>query len=162
MPLHDINDCPQTPTLSQIQDTLKRLDAHGERTAVALESIAAQGAILGSHEKRLDKHDLDLREVFNRVNDEHKLTDLTVAVRGVAARVEALELAQAKEEGVEETEARIEAQQEAVALVDKKFWTDLKLKLLNPIIFSVFFLAWLVEKYGLATKLKALLKEFKG
>jgi hypothetical protein len=67
MPTHPIEDCPHNPTFMHISKTLDRLDSHTERAAIAMEEMAAQGAILANHEARLNKHDLDLREVFGRV-----------------------------------------------------------------------------------------------
>lgn len=64
---HSLEECPQNPTIGRIEDTLSRLDAHGERTAVALETIAAQGILVSQHEKRLDKHDEHFNELFTRV-----------------------------------------------------------------------------------------------
>lgn len=70
---HESSGCNQIPVFDRISlnfnhinETLTRLDGHGERTAVALEAIAAQGAIVASHEKRLDSHDAALGEVFQR------------------------------------------------------------------------------------------------
>jgi hypothetical protein len=43
------------------------LDDSSARTAIALEQIAAQGVMVASHEKRLDKHSADLGEAFTRL-----------------------------------------------------------------------------------------------
>jgi len=159
---HAIEDCPQNPTLAHIQSTLERLDKHGERTAAALESIARQGAILGSHEKRLDKHDMDLREFFNRVNDERKLNLLTLELKDVAARVTSLEMAHAKEAGEEIVETKIQMRREGDERERKKFWTELKIRMITPIMFGLFFALWLIDKWNLVLKFKELLKDFRG
>jgi len=141
---HNIDVCAQTQTFEQIKETLRRLDAHGERTAIALEHIAEQGAIVAQHEKRLDKHDIDLREVFHRVNDQERL-------ERVEQKVAELEKKVAKEEGAEE-----------VAVEKKKFWTDLKLQLATPIMVAAFFFLWLTGKLEIAAKLLKLWREFAG
>lgn len=141
---HHTEVCTQTQTFEQIKETLRRLDAHGERTAIALEHIAEQGAIVAQHEKRLDKHDLDLREVFHRVNDQDRL-------ERVEQKVAELEKKVAKEEGAEE-----------VAVEKKKFWTDLKLQMATPIMVAVFFTLWLIGKLEIVAKLLRLWKEFTG
>jgi len=137
-------ECSQTQTFEQIKETLRRLDAHGERTAVALEHIAEQGAIVAQHEKRLDKHDLDLREVFHRVNDQDRLERVELKVAELEKKV-------AKEEGAE-----------AVVEEKKKFWTDVKLQLVTPALAGSFFLLWLIDKMGFLTRLLSLWREFAG
>jgi len=57
---HTINDCPQDPKIHRMEKIL-------DRVVVALETIAEQGAIVSGHEKRLDKHDKELFEVFSRI-----------------------------------------------------------------------------------------------
>jgi len=57
---HTVADCPQDPKIN-------RLEAVLDRVVTALETIAEQGAIVSGHEKRLDKHDKDLSEVFSRI-----------------------------------------------------------------------------------------------
>lgn len=57
---HTVADCPQQPTLTHLVQL-------GERTASALEQIAEQGAMVMSHEKRLDKMDLNVNELYSRV-----------------------------------------------------------------------------------------------
>lgn len=154
---HTLEDCPQNPTLAQIQSTLKRLDAHGERTAVALESIAAQGAILGSHEKRLDKHDVDFREMFSRINDERKLDKLAADVESVAARVVALEKDHAKEAGAEAVEAlALDAAREKT-----KFWTEFKIRMITPVMLATVILLWLIGKWELVQRVAAIVREFR-
>lgn len=157
---HTLLNCPQNPVLLNMTLTLRRLDAHTERTAIAMEAIAAQGAIIGSHEKRLDKNDLDTREVFKRLNDTTKADKLTSEVVALEGRVTLLEKAHAKEEGAEEIEARLEAQQEEANKEKRKFWTELKIKLITPVMFTLFFSLWLIDKWSLAEKFKALLREF--
>lgn len=65
--LHPIDDCPHNPTFEHIAKTLDRLDSHTERTAVAMEEMAKQGAILNNHEHRLNTYEKDLRECFGRL-----------------------------------------------------------------------------------------------
>lgn len=65
--MHSLNECPQNPTIERIEDTLERLEKHGERTAIALEVIASQVVRTDYLEKRVDKHDEDLKESFSRL-----------------------------------------------------------------------------------------------
>lgn len=67
MPDHTLEDCPHNPTFVHIAKMLDRLDAHTERAAIAMEEMAKQGAIVNNHEARLNKHDLDFREAFRRI-----------------------------------------------------------------------------------------------
>ena len=67
MPEPHIDGCLHTETFMQIRDTLTRLDRHTERSAIAMEEMAAQGAILKNHEQRLNKNEADIDEVFERV-----------------------------------------------------------------------------------------------
>ena len=138
------SECIQVQTFEQIQATLRRLDAHGERTAVALEQIAQQGAMVAGHEKRLDKHDIDLRECFSRVNDNARLERLETKVAD-------LEVKLAKDEGAE-----------SVVEKHEKFWTEVRLKLITPIITVAFLALWLADRTGTITKLVALWREFNG
>lgn len=154
-PHYSPSDCGQTQTFAQIEATLRRLDAHGERTAVALEHIAEQGAMVAGHEKRLDKHDLDFREMFNRINDQSRLEK-------VEAKVHELEKKLAGEEAAEELEAQIQARIEADDTIKKKFWTDVKVRMITPATAVLFFAIWLIDKWDLVLKLKMLMAEFKG
>ena len=65
--MHSLNECPQNSTIERIEDTLERLEKHGERTAVALEVIASQVVRTDHLEKRVDKHDEHFNEAFNRL-----------------------------------------------------------------------------------------------
>jgi hypothetical protein len=64
---HALADCPHNPTFEHMIKTLDRLDSHTERTAVAMEEMAKQGAILANHEHRLNTYESDLREAFGRL-----------------------------------------------------------------------------------------------
>lgn len=78
---HTLEECPQNPTLERFGETLSRLDSHTERTAIAMERLAAQGVMVNNHEKRLDKHDQDLGEIFRwrrGVEKEHSRSRLVV------------------------------------------------------------------------------------
>lgn len=139
---HTLAECPQNPTLDHIMTTLTRLDAHGERTARALEAIAAQSVAVEGHEKRLDKHDQDFRELFSRVNDQ-------VRIERVEERVFELEKKHAREDGADEV---IEEQ--------KKFWTGVKTQLTPYAPAAVFFVFYLLDRFGIFLKALELWKEF--
>jgi hypothetical protein len=65
--MHPLEDCPHNETFRHIGETLGRLDRHTERTAIAMEEMAAQGAILKNHEARLNVHEKDIDEAFERI-----------------------------------------------------------------------------------------------
>lgn len=60
MAQHNLDDCPQAPTIERMDRTL-------ERVALALEQIAQHTVMVQAHEKRLDVHDEDFREAFERI-----------------------------------------------------------------------------------------------
>ena len=170
---HTIIDCPQNPVLASINQTLarwdKRMDRQDdlmERQAAALETLAAQGAIVAGHEKRLDKHDIDFREMFSRINDEKRLDKLTTDLETLAAKVIVLEKVHAKEEGEEIVEARVQARIDEDASIDKKFWTEFKIRMITPVsgafFFTVGFVLWLADRYDLLVWLRTLISEYKG
>ena len=74
MPLHPIEDCPHNETFLHIGKTLDRVDRHTERVAIAMEQMAQHSIIIDLHEKRLDKHDQDFRESFDRLRKVEKHT----------------------------------------------------------------------------------------
>lgn len=141
---HSLAECPQNPTLEHIVKTLDRFALQGERTASALEEIAAQGVAVANHEKRLDKHDLDFRELFSRVNDQARL-DM------VESRVASLELKHAKEAGIEEVEVE-----------QKKFWAGIKTQLVPYIPMLALFTLYVLDRFGLVLKVLELWQKFKG
>lgn len=114
---HFIDECPQAPTINHIVHGVTKLEKISERTALALEKIAEQGALITSHDHRIEKLERDADECF--------------------ARLRPIERIHAKEEGMEEVEAE-----------GRKFWTDVKLKLLNPILLGIFFVFWAMDKYS--------------
>jgi len=145
---HALVDCAQGPILAHIMATLEHMDTRGERTAVALEQIAAQGAMMAGHEKRLDKHDEAFTVVFNRINDQARL-------ERVEQKLVELEKKIAKEDGAEEVIYVARAER-------RKFWTDVKLKMIGPCLTFLFFALWLCDKMNLFTKARALWCQFTG
>lgn len=148
---HPLEDCPHNETFMHISATLKRLDRHTERSAIAMEEMAAQGAILKNHEVRMEKQDKDIGEAFSRIRI---LEDTTVSVEDfdkVRHKVSKMELQHAKEYGADEV---IEKQQE--------FWSGVKQQVTANALMGMLFIIWLVDKFNVAQAIAKLWKEMKG
>jgi hypothetical protein len=160
---HSAAECIQTPALTalsqtiaaqgqtqlHILDSLKRLDAHGERTAAAMERMAENSATIEAQTKRLDQHDTAFIELFNwRRNFVEKQDG---DYRNNLDRIVALEKHVAVDGALEE-----------VAKEKDKFWTDVKIKLIGPILTGALFVLYVADKTGLIDKLFDLWSEFAG
>jgi hypothetical protein len=80
---HTIDDCPQAPTIATINEAIKRVDergermeAHGERTAIALEEIARQGVMVQNHERRIEKNETDIDNLGEKVRQIERRHDI--------------------------------------------------------------------------------------
>ena len=148
---HDnIKECVQSETLGAIKMTLESfsksqsdLVRQGERTAVALETIAEQGAMVANHEKsidrhekRLEKHDDYIGEAFKRLRDIEKKGSL--------------------EDGIS-TGKRIVINERRGGIAEK-----VKLSFVNYIPLAAFFLIWLIEKCGVFIWIAKSFREMKG
>lgn len=148
---HNLEDCPHNPTFEHIIGTLKRLDTHGERTAVAMEELARNSAVVDGLSKQVDKNEHDLREVFGRVrmieNGKAEVSD----VKAIDVRVKAIELVHAKEDGSEE-------------LIEKKykFWENVKIQLADKLILFIIFVLVVADKFNVFVWLHKLWKELLG
>jgi hypothetical protein len=167
--LHTLDDCPQNPVLISINATLarwekrmERQDDLMERQAVAMETIAAHGVMVTNHEKRLDRHDIDFTRMFSIITDDRKIEKLTADFEELSAKVIRLEKTHAKEEGEELVDSRVQARMELEEHEKKKFWTELKIRMVTPVMFATFFALWLIDKWSLAEKFKSLIAEFRG
>ena len=148
---HTVLDCPQNPTFNHIQDSLKRLESHSARTADAMEKMAANSATLDSHSQKLREHDTAFIEVFNWRREFVDKQDGDF--RANLARIVELEKAQAVTAAVDHVVEEKEAK-------DERFWSEVKIKLLTPIITAVFFAIWIIDKMGAAEWLLKAFKEF--
>jgi hypothetical protein len=138
---HTPEDCFQTEALREIQYSLKhitpvikRLEDQGERTARALELIAEQGAIVGSHEKRLDKQDKDLSEAFRRINENQDTTNRVLSAATQAAELDKRQLAARLDEimhEISDIKVRLAKEDGAEEVIQekKKFWDQVKVAL---------------------------------
>jgi hypothetical protein len=151
MPVHPVEDCPHNDTFRHISETLNRLDRHTERSAIAMEEMAAQSAIIRNHEARLTEQHKNINEAFVRIRT---LEDTTVSdeeFQKVRHKVSKLELRHARESGVEMVEEKHE-----------KFWDDMKCKS-TPFAFTfMFLLLWLSDKFNVFQNIAKWLKEMKG
>jgi len=125
---HLLAECLQAPIIKVQSELLFDLKESNQRVAVALETLAARGAQVDSHEKHLDTHDAHIDTAFNQI-------------RGIDARVMNLEIKKGEWEGSKKAKEEIGAKAEK----DKTYiWTVLeKIQLSIPIILGIFFLFWL-------------------
>lgn len=142
---HLLNECPQGPVIEAQGEILADLKDSNKRVAIALETIAKQGAQVDSHEKHLDTHDAQLDTAFNQI-------------RGIDARVMILEIKKGEWEGAKKAKEEIEIKTDKE---NQKIWTLLeRLQLLTPVLLCLGFVLYLVEKFNLATKTIKVIKEF--
>ena len=128
---HTLEECPQGPAILDMKTLLGRV-------AVALEDIAAQGATVASHEKRLDKHDTNVTDLYNR----------TTALKDDIAKIN-------------ERHAR-EAGAEEVKTESRKFWQQVKIALTPKMLSLAIFAIYLVDRLNIGGKLAKLWKEMNG
>jgi hypothetical protein len=149
---HSIADCPQAATLQHHTDTmghhgeiLDRLERHSERQTLALEQIAEQGAIVKTHEKRIDRHDVMFDEIFR------KARGCASDIDTVSHRVSVIELTHATEAG--ESRAEIDG---------SKFWDNVKIQLVPCVLVTILYLLWLIDKFGVIENIVKYFREMKG
>ena len=146
-PIHNVLDCPQNPTLTHIQDSLKRLESHSARTADAMEKMAANSATIESHTLQLRQHDAAFVEIFNRLRDFEKKQDGDF--RGNVARIAELEKAQAIDAAVDEVVEKVEEKKEKAAETKERFLNGVKVEMIHPILTLLLVLWAFAEKLGL-------------
>ena len=154
MPLeHTLVDCPQNPTLGHILESLKRLDAHGERTALAMEKMASNSATLDAHSDKLKQHDAAFIELFNwrREFVDKQDKDYRTNLEKISELEKVKAINDAVEQVVEDGEEK-----------KFKFWTvaEAKLKIATPFVMVAFFAIWLIDRTGFAVAVLKLVKEF--
>jgi hypothetical protein len=143
--IHSIENCPQAPVLAehgfQMErhgEILDRLERHSERQTTALEQIAEQGAIVKSHEKRLDEHREEIDIIFNK---HRKLDD----------RVQGLEKINAESIGEKRAERRFEKR---TTEDGKRLWTFLeRLQLVTPILLVIGGILVVCDKFDVFQKI---------
>ena len=81
---------------------------------------------------------------------ENRLTKHDSHFEELFGRVRIIEAVHAKDEGIEEIEEKKE-----------KFWSDVKLKLMTPVLTALFFLFWILDRSEFFVKVATLWKEFK-
>lgn len=148
---HKIEDCPHNPTFDAFGKTLDRLEGHAARQADAMEDIAKNTVIIETHEKRLDKHDQDFREVFGRVrileNEKAEKCDVDFLRQKVTAN----EIKHAAENGAKKVQDR-----------NKRFWDAIRVELSSKAVFFILMTMWVIDKYNILQLLLSWFKEFKG
>ena len=81
---------------------------------------------------------------------ENRLTKHDTHFEELFGRVRTIEAVHAKDEGIEEIEDKKE-----------KFWSEMKLKLMTPVLTGLFFLLWILDRSEFFVKVANLWKEFK-
>lgn len=148
---HMAEECPHNPTFDHISSTLKRLDDHGERTAVAMEKLAENSAIVAGLTKIVDKHEHDFRELFGRTriieNGKAENTD----VKAIDARVLKIELERAAEAG-----------EDKVIEKGSEFWKSVKIQLADKLVVLAIFIMVVADEFNIPTEILKLWKEVFG
>lgn len=145
---HPIDDCLHNETFMHISATLKRLDRHTERTAIAMEEMAAHGAIIRNHEARINKHDVDISEAFGQLR---MLQDTTASVEDIdqiRLRVHAVEIRHATEAGAEE-----------IVGDRRRFWDGIKQQMATNVLVWLGFAIWTIDRFNVAQKITSLFKK---
>jgi nitrate reductase alpha subunit len=152
---HLIEECPQADRIQAVSETLLDLKESNQRVAIALETLAARGAQVDSHEKHLDTHDTQINAAFAQIRENDK-------------RLIILEIKKSEWEGEkkakEEITSVVEKEKEKVRIAvekdSQKIWTLLeKLQLLTPVLLTVGFILYILEKFKLPSRLIALIRE---
>lgn len=141
---HLIEECPQADRIQAVSETLLDLKDSNKRVAIALETLAARGAQVDSHEKHFDKHDIQIDTAFGQI-------------RGIDVRVMNLEIKKGEWEGAKKAkeEIKIETDKEK-----KQVWTLLeKLQLLTPVLLFFGFILYIIEKFSIMSRLIHLVRE---
>lgn len=145
---HPTDDCLHNETFMHISATLKRLDRHTERTAIAMEEMAAQGAIIKNHEARINKHDVDISEAFGQLR---MLQDTTASVEDIdqiRLRVHTIEIGRATAAGAEE-----------IIGERRRFWDGIKQQMTTNLLLWVGFAIWTIDRFNVAQKIAVLFKK---
>lgn len=138
MALHSLEECPQKPVIDRIEGTLDRLEKHGERTALALEQIAGQGATQLAHSDKLIEHTKQIDILFDKDRDKDD-------------RLRIIELARAKHLGAEAVHKR-----------ESAFWERVKATL-APYTLAIFiFIVYVIDKYNITDWVHKIWKEIKS
>lgn len=135
---HNLEDCPHNPTFEHFEKTLKRLEDHGERTAVAMEKLAENSAIVASQGEIIKTLSHDLRELFGRVrmieNGKADQSDY----KAIDIRVRTIELSHAEENG-----------EDKVIEKKTKFWENVKVQLADKLILFIIFVLVVADKFNI-------------
>jgi len=133
---HLLAECPQAPIIKVQSELLFDLKESNQRVAVALETLAARGAQVDSHEKHLDTHDAHIDTAFNQI-------------RGIDARVMNLEIKKGEWEGSKKAKEEIGAKVEKRQNIHMdSFGEDSAFYTYHPWdILSFLALFWLSDKY---------------
>ncbi len=164
---HSIDDCPQTPVLMRMNDTLGYfkeslldLREQGRRMTEAMEKMAANSATIEAHTLHLKQHDTAFVAVFERLRDFERKQDADFRnnldkINTLADRQSELAFKQGIHAVVEEMEDKVEVKKEFELEEKKKFWNSVKVALIHPMIGGIgFLLAFFVfcvvtaEKFG--------------
>lgn len=167
--------CIHNETFRSISKSFDRLEKISDRSAVAMEKIAEQGAILVNYGERIHKNEQDITEAFKqiRVLDQYAASDEDV--KGLIARVTSLETDRVTGEDFRKLSERVQVieyrhvEEQAVEAVEEKieerqwqFWAEMRKQFTPYVAVGLFFVFWLIDRYGVLQWVVKMLKEFKG
>jgi len=153
MPLPCIQDRvigEMATTLQFFKDAELRREGREERMLIAMENVAAQGAVLEITSKRVDKHDQDLTEAFGLLRVLDQSTASMSDMEDMKKKVSSLELRNAEKHG-----------QEATKRQGIIFWGGVKQQMAPYALWALFFLFWVVDKYNIVQRLAKLIAEMR-
>ncbi|MBV5338151.1 MAG: hypothetical protein J0665_01140 [Deltaproteobacteria bacterium] len=150
--------CIQDRVIGEMQTTLiffkeaeVRREGREERMLVAMESVAAQGAVLQIQAKRIDKHDEDISEAFGLIRGISQSTASKAEVDIIKNKLDVIELRHAEDHG-----------ENLVIERQTKFWDGVKQQVTPYVFIGIMFILWLFDKFNIGQAIAKLLKEMKG
>lgn len=113
----------------------------------AMEEIAAHGATITNLSQRTTKVEKDITEAFGEIRGKAS----SVLVHSIDKRVLEIEMKHMRESGIKKAETRNAA-----------WWSAFKQKSMPTVIAVTLFVVYLIDRFGVATKVAKLWQEFKG
>lgn len=146
--------CKQEGPIGEIRATLlffqnaeERREQREERMLKAMEEIAAHGATITNLTQRTTKIEKDLTEAFGEI----RCKASSVLVHSIDKRVLEIEMKHMRESGIKKAETRSAAR-----------WAAFKKRGMPYAISIALFVVYLIDRFGVATKVAKLWQEFKG
>lgn len=133
-----IEECPQATTIVAIEGTLRELKSTNDRLEV--HSIRQTQAL-----EQIAAQGITVQ------NHERRLDIIDKNLDEIYPRIRKIEILHAEEKGAEKVTDKQE-----------QFWTELRLKLVTPLVIAAFFIMWVLDKIGAIEWLVRNIQDFKG